>query len=233
MTSADRAAARAALRDASNDLLAYFVRRVPSPEDAADLYGKSKFLGEVATPNALTLRTSIIGRELSEHRSLLDWFLAHNGRRVQGYQRAIYSGITTNEMSAVVARVITDRRDLSGVYQVASEPVSKHELLVLIRDAFGLDITIVVLEGKNKSTLALQHLCYHIVDQTVLVRDLLRFEVCPILLFVDFLEDILEPSVVCFQNSVLSAHVQWPFLVQGVLEACVCEALYALGGVIH
>ncbi len=40
MTSVDRATARTALRDASNDLLAYFVRRVPSPEDAADLYGE-------------------------------------------------------------------------------------------------------------------------------------------------------------------------------------------------
>ncbi len=47
--------------------------------DAGDLYGRSKFLGEVAAPNAVTLRTSIIGRELSEHRSLLDWFLLQNG----------------------------------------------------------------------------------------------------------------------------------------------------------
>ncbi len=40
MTSVDRATARTALREASNDLLAYFVRRVALPEEAADLYGE-------------------------------------------------------------------------------------------------------------------------------------------------------------------------------------------------
>ncbi|MDQ2945657.1 MAG: sugar nucleotide-binding protein, partial [Acidobacteriota bacterium] len=66
------------------------------PSDAEDLYGKSKFLGEVAVSNALTLRTSIIGRELSEHQSLLDWFLSQNHRKVRGFTRVIYSGVTTN-----------------------------------------------------------------------------------------------------------------------------------------
>ena len=42
-----------------------------SPSDAEDLYGKSKYLGEVASKNALTLRTSIIGRELASFASLL------------------------------------------------------------------------------------------------------------------------------------------------------------------
>lgn len=117
------------------------------PSDAEDLYGKSKFLGEVGTPNAVTLRTSIIGRELSEHRSLLDWFLSQNGKNVRGYRRAIYSGITTNEMADVVTRVI-EQPELSGMFQVASEPISKHELLTLIRDAYGLDITIEAVDGE-------------------------------------------------------------------------------------
>jgi dTDP-4-dehydrorhamnose reductase len=110
--------------------------------DADDLYGKSKFLGEVATPNAVTLRTSIIGRELAEHRSLLDWFLSRNGTTVRGFRRAIYSGITTNEMASVVARIIADYPGLCGRFQVTSEPISKFGLLSLIRDAYNLDITI-------------------------------------------------------------------------------------------
>jgi dTDP-4-dehydrorhamnose reductase len=116
--------------------------------DAEDLYGKSKFLGEVTAPNAVTLRTSIIGRELTEHRSLLDWFLSQNGSRVRGFRRAIYSGITTNEMANVVARIIADRPELSGRFQVVSEPISKFELLKLIREAYGLDIEITADDGE-------------------------------------------------------------------------------------
>ena len=82
--------------------------------DAEDLYGKSKFLGEVAAANALTLRTSIIGRELVEHRSLLDWFLAQNHKTVKGFRRVIYSGVTTNQMAEVVADIIRNHPTLCG-----------------------------------------------------------------------------------------------------------------------
>jgi dTDP-4-dehydrorhamnose reductase len=112
------------------------------PSDALDLYGKTKALGEVSYPNALTLRTSIIGRELDQHRSLVDWFLAQNGGRVRGFRRAIFSGVTTIEMAKVVARVIRQRPGLSGVFQVSSDPISKYDLLHLIRQAYGLDISI-------------------------------------------------------------------------------------------
>ena len=113
------------------------------PSDAEDLYGKSKFLGEVTASNALTLRTSIIGRELAEHRSLLDWFLSQkNGTTVRGFRRVIYSGITTNEMANVVTMIIRELPTLSGLFQVAAEPISKYDLLALVRDAYGLDITL-------------------------------------------------------------------------------------------
>jgi len=118
------------------------------PSDADDLYGRTKFLGEVATPNAITLRTSIIGRELAEHRSLLDWFLSQKGKRIRGYRRVIYSGITTNEMANVVVRLIEDFPTLSGLFQVVSEPISKFDLLTLVRDAYGLDIAIEPDEGE-------------------------------------------------------------------------------------
>jgi dTDP-4-dehydrorhamnose reductase len=110
--------------------------------DAEDLYGRTKFLGEVATENALTLRTSIIGRELVEHRSLLDWFLSQNHKSVRGFKRVIYSGVTTNYMAEVVASVIERRPSLAGLYQVAADPISKHDLLCLLRDAYSLDIQI-------------------------------------------------------------------------------------------
>ncbi|HEV3484531.1 MAG TPA: SDR family oxidoreductase [Vicinamibacterales bacterium] len=110
--------------------------------DAEDLYGRSKFLGEVADANALTIRTSMIGRELRERRSLLEWVLQQNGRTIRGFRRAYYSGLTTNELAAVILRVIEEHPALSGVYQVTSDTISKYDLLRLIVDVFGLDIRV-------------------------------------------------------------------------------------------
>ena len=110
--------------------------------DAEDLYGKTKFLGEVAVSNALTLRTSISGRELTEHRSLLDWFLAQNHKTVRGYRRVIYPGVTTNYLAELVASIIQEHPGLNGLYQVASEPISKYDLLCLLREAYQLDVRI-------------------------------------------------------------------------------------------
>ena len=77
------------------------------PSDAEDLYGKSKYLGEVADrPNALTLRTSIIGRELSNFKSLLEWFLAQKGKKVKGFKQVIYSGVTTNYIAELVGKIV-------------------------------------------------------------------------------------------------------------------------------
>ncbi|MGC2741657.1 MAG: SDR family oxidoreductase, partial [Candidatus Angelobacter sp.] len=112
--------------------------------DAHDLYGRTKFLGEVSARNALTLRTSMIGRELTQFRSLLDWFLAeaHARRRVQGFTRAFYSGVTTNYLAELLGQIISRHPQLHGLYQVASDTVSKFELLSLLRDAYKLDCEI-------------------------------------------------------------------------------------------
>jgi len=113
------------------------------PSDAEDLYGKTKFLGEVQASNALTLRTSIIGRELSEFRSLLEWFLAQTQGSVKGFTRALYSGVTTNFMARFVSNVIAKYPDLQGLYQVTSPTISKHDLLCLLRDTYRLKTEVV------------------------------------------------------------------------------------------
>lgn len=88
--------------------------------DAEDLYGKTKFLGDVASANALTLRTSVICRELTEHRLLLDWFLAQDHKTVRGYRRVINSGVTTSYLAELVASIIQEHPGLHGLYQMAS-----------------------------------------------------------------------------------------------------------------
>jgi dTDP-4-dehydrorhamnose reductase len=116
--------------------------------DAEDLYGKTKFLGETTEANAVTIRTSIIGRELSNHRSLLDWFLSNKGGRVRGYRKSIYSGVTTNHLAEVVAGIILHHPQLQGLYQVASVPISKYDLLCLLREAYALDVAIDPVDGE-------------------------------------------------------------------------------------
>lgn len=104
--------------------------------DATDLYGRTKYLGEVTDGRALTIRSSIIGRELSHFGSLVEWFLSQQGE-IRGFTRAIYTGVTTIEMARIVATLLDERPDLAGLYQIASAKISKYELVVKMRDAFG------------------------------------------------------------------------------------------------
>jgi dTDP-4-dehydrorhamnose reductase len=109
--------------------------------DADDLYGRSKLLGEVDYPNAITLRTSIIGHELGSCNGLVEWFLSQEGQ-VRGFNRAIFSGLPTDELTRVVARHVMPRPDLHGVWHVSAAPISKFDLLQLVRRAYGRDTVI-------------------------------------------------------------------------------------------
>ena len=107
------------------------------PSDAADLYGQSKHQGEVADAHSVTLRTSVIGHELGTNLALLDWFLSQRGQAISGFTKAIYSGFTSLEMARIVDRILTQHPALSGVWHVASEPISKFALLQLCREKLG------------------------------------------------------------------------------------------------
>jgi dTDP-4-dehydrorhamnose reductase len=114
-----------------------------SKADASDLYGVSKHLGEVVDyDNAVTLRTSIIGRELTSTNSLVDWFLAQKGE-VKGYDKAIFSGLPTCELSNVIRDVVIPNSTLKGLYHVSAKPISKYELLRLVAVQYRKDINIV------------------------------------------------------------------------------------------
>jgi dTDP-4-dehydrorhamnose reductase len=110
--------------------------------DADDLYGRAKLLGEVSAAPSLTLRTSMIGRELARKHGLLEWFLAQEGA-VPGYRRAVFSGLTTAELSRVIKAIIERHQSVHGLYHVASQPIDKFTLLHLIRERFGKQIEIV------------------------------------------------------------------------------------------
>jgi dTDP-4-dehydrorhamnose reductase len=110
--------------------------------DAKDLYGRSKYLGEVDYPNAVTLRTSIIGHELNGTNSLVGWFLAQHGS-VKGFRRAIFSGLPAFELARIIRDYVIPDPDLHGVYHVSADPINKFDLLNLISNVYGkkIDIT--------------------------------------------------------------------------------------------
>lgn len=110
--------------------------------DADDLYGRTKLLGEVVEPHCLTLRTSMIGPELSRKSGLLEWFLAQEGKTVKGFVKAIFSGFPTVELARIIELVLLKGPGLHGLYHVASDPISKYDLLTLIRDRLHLPIAI-------------------------------------------------------------------------------------------
>ena len=110
--------------------------------DAEDVYGKSKNLGEIIAENCLTIRTSIIGRELETAHSLVEWFLSNRGGKVRGFTNAVYSGFPTIVLAEIIADLIVNHKNLSGLYHVSSEPIDKYRLLCLIRDAYNLDVEI-------------------------------------------------------------------------------------------
>ena len=110
--------------------------------DARDLYGRSKLLGEVDYDHAVTLRTSIIGPELKGAHGLLAWFLSQSGS-CPGFTRAIFSGVPTIVLAYIIRDIFISRADLHGVYHVASEPISKFNLLILTAEIYGKKIKIV------------------------------------------------------------------------------------------
>lgn len=111
--------------------------------DANDLYGRSKYLGEVASSlHAITLRTSIIGHELEGNHGLVNWFLSQEGT-VRGFTKAVFSGIPTVELARVIRDFVLPDPQLHGLYQVASQPINKNDLLHLLAAAYEKNIKIV------------------------------------------------------------------------------------------
>lgn len=110
--------------------------------DARDVYGRTKLLGEVDYPHALTLRTSIIGHELAGNHSLICWFLSQPGP-VRGFTRAIFSGFPTVEIARIIDNHVLPRPDLSGLYHLSAAPIDKYSLLKLVAGVYGKDIDII------------------------------------------------------------------------------------------
>ncbi|MGC7871582.1 dTDP-4-dehydrorhamnose reductase family protein [Desulfosporosinus sp. SYSU MS00001] len=109
--------------------------------NAADLYGRTKFLGEVTYPHCITLRTSIIGHELKGNYGLVGWFLSQK-EKVRGFRKVNYSGFPTIEFSRIIRDYVIPNPEMNGLYHVSANPISKYELLKLIAAQYNKTIDI-------------------------------------------------------------------------------------------
>lgn len=116
--------------------------REEDPATAQDLYGRSKALGEVTSPDCLTIRTSIIGHELRGKLGLIEWFLAQK-EGVRGFTRAIFSGFPTVSFAGIIREFLLDDSRISGCYHISSSPISKYDLLKLVAEQYGKEIDII------------------------------------------------------------------------------------------
>lgn len=142
--------------------------------DAKDLYGRSKYIGEVDYPHAITLRTSIIGHELSGSQSLVGWFLAQQ-EGVRGFRRAIFSGLPTVELALVIRDYVIPRPELHGLYHVSAKAINKYELLRLVANVYGKSVEIhpddqLVIDRSLDSTLFCQATDYHPKEWSELIQ---------------------------------------------------------------
>ena len=111
--------------------------REEDPPGPVDVYGRSKLLGEPSGTGCLVLRTSVVGRELGPGRGLVEWFLAQGAGPVRGYERALFSGLSTPVLARLTGDLLARHPGLDGVWHVAAEPIAKLDLLRLLRTAFG------------------------------------------------------------------------------------------------
>lgn len=110
--------------------------------DPIDLYGRSKLAGEPSGDRVLTLRTSMIGWEIATRNGLLEWLAGQDGGSVQGYDRAVFSGPTSPELARLILKLADQHPHLNGTVNVAAAPISKHDLILKLRDALALDLDV-------------------------------------------------------------------------------------------
>ena len=110
--------------------------------DAKDNYGKSKGEGEINSKSTLTIRSSMIGREIYNKTELLEWVISNKNKKIKGFDNVIYSGVTTLWMSKTVNEIIKNYPDLYGIYNISSPPISKYNLITIINTYFNLNIEI-------------------------------------------------------------------------------------------
>ncbi len=146
-------------------------------KDGKDTYAKTKGLGEIISDKHLTLRTSVVGPELKENgEELFHWFMMQEGT-INGFTKAIWSGVSTLELAKVVKLAIEN--DITGLYHVANnKSINKYKLLKLFKKYTKKDIEILPIDGRvvDKSFIdTRKELKYTIPSYENMVKDMIDF----------------------------------------------------------
>jgi dTDP-4-dehydrorhamnose reductase len=130
--------------------------------DALDDYGKSKSLGEPAS-ECMVIRTSIIGEEVRNNASLVEWAKSQKGRKVGGYINHFWNGITTNWYAKICEKIIRGGLWEAGLFHAhASDIVSKYQMMQYFDKRFGLGLKInptMAKESCDRSLASIKGLC--------------------------------------------------------------------------
>lgn len=114
-----------------------------SPKSPEDVYDLSKSLGEPT--ECLTLRSSMVGKELREFKGLLEWFLQQEGKTINGFTKYIWNGLTTKEFGNICYKIIENREryPLNGIYHIFADSISKYDMLLKFREKYNIKCEIV------------------------------------------------------------------------------------------
>jgi dTDP-4-dehydrorhamnose reductase len=124
----------------SGDLGSYVETSYP---DAKDIYGKSKIAGEILTQNKLLIRSSIVGPERGDGRSLLNWIIHNKNKKIFGYKDHLWNGITTLNFAKIVLGIINNESyDISLQHLIPKDIVTKYELLIYFKKYFNLNVDV-------------------------------------------------------------------------------------------
>jgi dTDP-4-dehydrorhamnose reductase len=119
------------------------------PTDCPDVYGKTKVLGECPAPNVINIRCSIVGRDPTGAKGLIEWVLrSPESSELTGFDDQHWNGVTTLQFAELCRRIIVSarfdeiRRE-SGLHHFCpNPPTTKYDLLCCIRDTAARNIVI-------------------------------------------------------------------------------------------
>jgi dTDP-4-dehydrorhamnose reductase len=117
--------------------------------DISDVYGRTKSLGEPA--NCSNIRTSIIGEEKNNQRSLIEWIKANKGKEVFGFTNHQWNGVTCLQLAKLIDQIIAENLFWKGVRHIHSpRSLNKLELVKLVSDVYQLNMTVLPKETPVK-----------------------------------------------------------------------------------
>lgn len=101
-------------------------------KDGIGVYSKTKSLGEVINNKSLTLRTSVVGPEISSREEeLFNWFMSRKDD-IKGFTNVYWSGVSTIQLAKSVEWAI--EKNIKGLYHITNgKKISKNDLLNIFK----------------------------------------------------------------------------------------------------